>query len=269
MCVNSHCRSLLLTAVVRAGGEGFEPCPGSLFTLNAGHMASTQIKQKGRPATGSDPLVGVRMPAELIAELDDWAAENALTRSDAVRKMVLQRLTPKQAVRERPPQLVAIGLGQDARSYLQAAQATDAIHGYQYFPPTYFLLAHSMELILKGYCSSQGVSQAKLQRLGHNLAKAYRKAVSAGYSPKDNRIEALSEWLSPFHEELDFRYRRPGQMKLPDFAESSAIVQSTIDEIEPEIRNNFSVWRNQNPHGQWREFVATHNELWAKRPARQ
>jgi Arc/MetJ-type ribon-helix-helix transcriptional regulator len=50
-------------------------------------------KRQGRPATGKDSLVGVRLPPELIERIDTWAKrEGAATRSDAIRRLVDQSL---------------------------------------------------------------------------------------------------------------------------------------------------------------------------------
>jgi Arc/MetJ-type ribon-helix-helix transcriptional regulator len=54
---------------------------------------SVKRKKRGRPATGTDPLIGVRFPPETIKAIDDWAKrENAGSRSEAVRRMVDQSL---------------------------------------------------------------------------------------------------------------------------------------------------------------------------------
>jgi metal-responsive CopG/Arc/MetJ family transcriptional regulator len=46
-------------------------------------------KKRGRPATGVDPLVGVRLPPALIAALDAWAKqEQAGSRSEAIRRIL-------------------------------------------------------------------------------------------------------------------------------------------------------------------------------------
>jgi hypothetical protein len=51
-------------------------------------------KRRGRLATGKEPLVGVRLPPELIERIDIWAKrEGAATRSDALRRLVDQSLT--------------------------------------------------------------------------------------------------------------------------------------------------------------------------------
>ena len=45
-------------------------------------------KARGRPATGKDPHVTTRMPAELIAKMETWAAANGTTRSEAIRRLL-------------------------------------------------------------------------------------------------------------------------------------------------------------------------------------
>jgi hypothetical protein len=45
-------------------------------------------KRRGRPATGKDPHIAARMPAQLIADVEAWAAANDTSRSDAFRRLV-------------------------------------------------------------------------------------------------------------------------------------------------------------------------------------
>jgi hypothetical protein len=45
-------------------------------------------KRRGRPATGKDPHIAARMPAQLIADVGAWAAANDTSRSDAFRRLV-------------------------------------------------------------------------------------------------------------------------------------------------------------------------------------
>jgi hypothetical protein len=58
-------------------------------------------KRRGRPATGKDPHIAARMPAELITQVEAWAAANNASRSEAFRTLVELGLTvgakPKQA----------------------------------------------------------------------------------------------------------------------------------------------------------------------------
>ena len=45
-------------------------------------------KGRGRPATGKDPQVVIRMPKTLIEEADAWASANDVVRSEAIRRLV-------------------------------------------------------------------------------------------------------------------------------------------------------------------------------------
>jgi hypothetical protein len=43
---------------------------------------------RGRPATGHDKAVAVRLPEEVLARVDAWAADNEASRSDALRVLI-------------------------------------------------------------------------------------------------------------------------------------------------------------------------------------
>ena len=45
-------------------------------------------KKRGRPATGKEPLYGLRISDDLISRIQKWAAENSATRSEAIRQLV-------------------------------------------------------------------------------------------------------------------------------------------------------------------------------------
>jgi hypothetical protein len=53
-------------------------------------------KRRGRPATGKDPLVSARLPQRLIDQVEQWSAPNAMTRSEAIRRLVELGLTVKK-----------------------------------------------------------------------------------------------------------------------------------------------------------------------------
>jgi len=44
-------------------------------------------KKRGRPATGRDPTITVRLPVELVYRVELWAAARKITRSEAIRAM--------------------------------------------------------------------------------------------------------------------------------------------------------------------------------------
>jgi Ribbon-helix-helix protein, copG family len=56
---------------------------------------STAKKKRGpgRPATGKDPLVALRLPPELTDEVEAWAARNDIfSRSAAIRELIARGL---------------------------------------------------------------------------------------------------------------------------------------------------------------------------------
>ena len=45
-------------------------------------------RKLGRPATGRDPLVALRVPKAVIERLDEWSTEAGISRSEAIRHMI-------------------------------------------------------------------------------------------------------------------------------------------------------------------------------------
>jgi hypothetical protein len=60
------------------------------FTLYANMAKSISVKRKrpGRPATGTEPLYGLRISDDLMGRIQKWAKDNSATRSDAIRRLV-------------------------------------------------------------------------------------------------------------------------------------------------------------------------------------
>jgi Ribbon-helix-helix protein, copG family len=49
---------------------------------------SPRRKKVGRPATGKNPLISLRMPQDLIDKIEGWAASTDLSRSEAIRQLI-------------------------------------------------------------------------------------------------------------------------------------------------------------------------------------
>ena len=72
--------------MVRAGGK-FALVTGSPFMYTRSMAMSTLTVHKkkiGRPATGHDPAVTVRIPAEVLKKVEKWAKANGFSRSAAI-----------------------------------------------------------------------------------------------------------------------------------------------------------------------------------------
>ena len=50
--------------------------------------AKPKKRGSGRPATGRDPMIGLRLSKKEIARLDRWAKANGYTRSQAIRVLI-------------------------------------------------------------------------------------------------------------------------------------------------------------------------------------
>lgn len=74
-------------------GERLLPL-GSLiwYHPNMGKSIKVIPKRRGRPATGRDPLISLRLPAYMISAVEAWARGKGLSRSEAVRQMIEQAL---------------------------------------------------------------------------------------------------------------------------------------------------------------------------------
>lgn len=81
----------------RAGAE-VAASPRPAFTLYAIMPKSISVKRKkpGRPATGTEPLYGVRIADDLMNQIMDWAKAHGASRSEAIRRLVELGLKAKK-----------------------------------------------------------------------------------------------------------------------------------------------------------------------------
>src|ERR1035437_427289 len=82
--------NFLNLAGVRAGAEG-DTSPRLAFTVASIMAKSIKVasKRRGRPSTGGrDPGIHVRLPEDMLSTVDAWSASKAVTRSEAIRRLV-------------------------------------------------------------------------------------------------------------------------------------------------------------------------------------
>jgi short subunit dehydrogenase-like uncharacterized protein len=79
----------------------FATSPRLAFTLYVIMAKSLSVKRKtaGRPATGTEPLYGVRINDPLMKQIMDWGEVQGATRSEAIRRLVELGLTVKTKAR--------------------------------------------------------------------------------------------------------------------------------------------------------------------------
>jgi hypothetical protein len=61
---------------------------------------SVKRKRAGRPATGTEPLYGVRIADALMKQIMAWAKSQGATRSEAIRRLVELGLTVKTKAKQ-------------------------------------------------------------------------------------------------------------------------------------------------------------------------
>jgi hypothetical protein len=63
---------------------------------------SAKQKRPGRPATGVTPMIGLRLPAKVTRQVDQWAEINGVTRSEAIRSLIEQALSGSSSGQRSP-----------------------------------------------------------------------------------------------------------------------------------------------------------------------
>jgi hypothetical protein len=63
-----------------------------VYNVNMKKSISVLRKKRGRPATGTDPLVAFRAPVEMTAAIDAAAKAEGVTRTEVLRRAVREWL---------------------------------------------------------------------------------------------------------------------------------------------------------------------------------
>jgi hypothetical protein len=138
----------------------------------------------------------------------------------------------------RPPEFVGLAYIRDARAYLKAATLLPD-SDVAMFSPVYFLLCHGIELAQKAFILASGGSEKELRdwEIRHHIDKLRERAGALGYKPCNEKIDAIIDWLAPFHADHSFRYRDPkGFTQYPSVADTIEALTSMLDQIEPVVR---------------------------------
>ena len=136
----------------------------------------------------------------------------------------------------------AIGLARYARDYFDAALAADDVignrPGYEIVAPApvMFLVAHSIELVLKAYLRNQGLSVDELQKIGHRLVECWQSAIENGVEDHvqltQDDVKVL-ELISDLHVSTELRYIKTGFKEFPVFGPLQVLAEKLLDAICP------------------------------------
>lgn len=102
--------------------------------------------------------------------------------------------------------------------------------------PCFAIVGLAIEVGLKGYLREHGMSEAQQRRLGHDLADAFRQAVSHGFKPSHPLQEALAVELSPHYKDMSLRYQIGASLDLPVVKDVIEVARSLIHDLYVQTR---------------------------------
>jgi hypothetical protein len=152
--------------------------------------------------------------------------------------MILRQVGEKLWEMPQPPGLYAGDLFQRGTDYLSAfeqlAENGDARHRHA----VYYLLTHSMELLLKAFLVARGVPKADLgnkkKGLSHNLAEVFTECERREI-PSVDKLRPLSNQLAEMNSDHDFRYPTGFNLSVPRPSECLPVMHALVSAIRPII----------------------------------
>jgi hypothetical protein len=104
--------------------------------------------------------------------------------------------------------------------------------------PVYYLYSHALELTLKSFLRSKGMSSSRLasREFGHKLQALWDACVAEGL--KSNPITEASiaqavDLLDPFASDFEFRYVKTGLKNLPTLDTVESVVRDLMKIVRP------------------------------------
>lgn len=131
----------------------------------------------------------------------------------------------------------SLGLWHYASEYIEATElVAPKDNSVNRLAPSYHLLGHAIELVLKAFLRAKGFSLTRLKRrIGHDLDCALEEAERlelAKYISSDvhDRFACVVSMLAPYHLSHEFRYIQAGYKGgLPKIQEAIPAVKGIVD----------------------------------------
>jgi hypothetical protein len=132
----------------------------------------------------------------------------------------------------------AIGLVTDAKQMLMAAELLHESGEWKVTMPTYYLLGHATEVVLKAFLLAGGEELKKLKNkpYSHDIAEAAKSVVEAKHSAISPLVQEYLpeiELLSGYYKAKELEYRVTGFKSFPQKERLIAFLQAVIPLIEP------------------------------------
>ena len=99
----------------------------------------------------------------------------------------------------------------------------------------YYLFSHAVELALKGFLRTKGVSKKELRnKYIHKFRKLITDCISHGLPLEKTECEVAIKWLEDFDREaINFRYPRGGVMVLEEIHSVRSNVERILSVVRP------------------------------------
>jgi hypothetical protein len=135
------------------------------------------------------------------------------------------------------PKTQGVGTWRLAEQYLKAAAALNPGTSANSFV-SYFLYGHGLELTLKAFLVSQGSTNKRLKRIGHDLRRALRAASKHPSFSKvrmSDKDSTVISWLSAYYRDKEFEYLVTGYKSFPALTEVRDVCDRLHKDLKPLI----------------------------------
>lgn len=138
--------------------------------------------------------------------------------------------------------ITARGFHTHGKDFFEAAEAVLASPKHPMLPLA-FLWGRTIELLLKSYLLSVGVSIGRLRsrEFGHNLIALHKEARAQGVDPligSDPKITGLMQLLNFEYGNKRLEYRETGTYSLPDSELACAVIRRLLKGVDSHLRQH-------------------------------
>lgn len=132
----------------------------------------------------------------------------------------------------------SLGMWRYGKEFFETACAVKDRALERPFVPYYFLMGHSIELLLKSFLMMKGCSETGIKKFSHNLDKLYDEALKRDLSELLSLTltdKAVLELMNKEYVTHRFRYIRTGMMFTPDIGLLEDLVFRLVNGLEQPI----------------------------------
>jgi len=144
-----------------------------------------------------------------------------------------------------PDRTNSMGLWTYAKEYLDAAKSVASSSDRELVPtPAYYLVCHSIELILKAFLRGSGEELEDLKKIGHNLNRCLNKAAKKGinehYCFTDTKKQAVS-LINDYYSQKELEYISTGFKRFPKYDILEKVASGLLSSLRGYCQKNMHI----------------------------